>query len=92
MRINIYTEELTDETELVEKTAANTGITYYGARLFVRSPEELHHTPQDDDRSAVTLWIPWTAQQGHDGKYVADILRELADRCEAIQGHGPFPS
>lgn len=42
---------------LVSKTA-DTGITYYGVRMMLASPGVLHHTPEDDDRSAVTFWIP----------------------------------
>jgi hypothetical protein len=57
MRINIYSQELTKEIELVSKMA-DTGITYYGARMYLASPDILHHTADDDDRSAITFWIP----------------------------------
>lgn len=57
MRLNIYSQELTKEIELVSKTA-DTGITYYGVRMYLASPDILHHTPDDDDRSAITFWIP----------------------------------
>lgn len=57
MRINIYEEELTDEVDIVSTTASNTGITYYGTRFYLKSAPELHHTPEDDDRSAVTFWF-----------------------------------
>ena len=57
MRLNIYSQELTKEVAPVEKTA-DTGITYYGVRLMLASPQILHHTPEDDDRSAITFWIP----------------------------------
>jgi hypothetical protein len=57
MRINIYSQELTKEVTTVAKTA-DTGITYYGIRLYLASPDILHHTPEDDDRSAITFWIP----------------------------------
>ncbi len=56
MRLNIYSQELTEEIELVSKTA-DTGITYYGARMILASPDILHHTPTDDDRSAITFWL-----------------------------------
>ena len=58
MRINVYSQELTKETYLVEKTDANTGVTFWGVRVMLASPKVLHHTPTDDDRSAVTFWIP----------------------------------
>jgi hypothetical protein len=57
MRINIYSQELTKEIALIGKTA-DTGITYYGVRMYLASPDILHHTPEDDDRSAITFWIP----------------------------------
>lgn len=56
MRINVYHEELTTEVEFVEVVAKGTGITYYGLRMFLKSAPELHNTPEDDDRSAITLW------------------------------------
>ena len=58
MRMNVYAEELTTETEKVTKLAENTGITYTGVRIFLKSPDELHHTAEDDDRSAITFWGP----------------------------------
>jgi hypothetical protein len=57
MRVNIYSQELTDEVILIEKPS-NTGITYHAAQLILHSSERLHHPPMDDDRSAVTFWLP----------------------------------
>lgn len=57
MRINVYSQELTDEVLLIEKPS-NTGTTYHAAQLVLHSSEQLHHPPQDDDRSAVTFWLP----------------------------------
>jgi hypothetical protein len=57
MRINVYSQELTPEVGLTTKTA-DTGITYYGIRMILASPDKLHHTPTDDDRSAITFWLP----------------------------------
>ena len=59
MRINVYSEELTDEVEVVEKTA-DTGVTFYGLRIFLKSAPELHNDVDDDDRSAITFWVPAT--------------------------------
>lgn len=56
MRINVYSQELTRDVSLVETEAE--GFTYYGVRMFLASPDVLHHTPEDDDRSAVTFWLP----------------------------------
>ena len=56
MRINVYSQELTSEVERVKKeVGANI---FEGARIYLRSPTELHHTPDDDDRSAITFWLP----------------------------------
>lgn len=57
MRINVYSQELTDEIHLVEKVS-NTGLTYSAVQLILHSSDKLHHPPQDDDRSAVTFWLP----------------------------------
>ena len=57
MRINVYSQELTDEVLLVAKPS-NTGVTYHAAQLVLHSSPRLHHPPQDDDRSAVTFWLP----------------------------------
>jgi len=57
MRINVYSQELTNEVLTVEKSS-NTGVTYHAAQLILHSSERLHHPPMDDDRSAVTFWLP----------------------------------
>ena len=57
MRINVYSQELTDEVCVVEKVS-NTGIAYCGVQLVLHSSPRLHCPPDDDDRSAVTLWLP----------------------------------
>jgi hypothetical protein len=57
VRINVYSQELTKEIELVSKTA-DTGTTYHGVRMYLASPDILHHTDDDDDRSAITFWLP----------------------------------
>lgn len=72
MRINVYSQELLldvnddslDEptVELVEQVA-NTGVTYSAARLFLHSSHRLHHPPEDDDRSAITFWLPKSADR-----------------------------
>ena len=57
MRINVYSQELTNEVILVEKRS-NTGVVYHAAQLVLHSTDKLHHPPLDDDRSAVTFWLP----------------------------------
>ena len=58
MRINVYSQELTNEIRLVEKVS-NTGLIYSAVQLILHSSPMLHHPPEDDDdRSAVTIWLP----------------------------------
>lgn len=57
MRVNIYSQELTDEVIRINKVS-NTGIEYSAVQLILHSSENLHHPPEDDDRSAVTFWLP----------------------------------
>jgi len=57
MRINVYNQELTDEVNLIQKKS-NTGLVYSAVQLMLHSSPMLHHPPQDDDRSAVTFWLP----------------------------------
>jgi hypothetical protein len=57
MRINVYSQELTSETHLLAKKS-NTGLVYHAVQLVLHSSPMLHHPPADDDRSAVTFWLP----------------------------------
>ena len=57
MRVNIYSQELTEEVQLIHKES-NTGLVYSAVQLMLHSSERLHHPPKDDDRSAVTIWLP----------------------------------
>ena len=57
MRVNVYSQELTSEVLLVTKVS-NTGIAYHAAQLILHSSDKLHQPPTDDDRSAVTFWLP----------------------------------
>lgn len=57
MRINVYSQELTDEVQPITKLS-NTGLTYSAVQFMLHSSPKLHHPPADDDRSAVTFWLP----------------------------------
>jgi hypothetical protein len=57
MRINVYSQELTSEVNVLEKQS-NTGLVYSAVQLMLHSSPMLHHPPADDDRSAVTFWLP----------------------------------
>jgi hypothetical protein len=68
MRINVYSQELTGEVKLLSKASDGRVTTtspdleepviYHAAQLMLHSSPMLHHPPQDDDRSAVTFWLP----------------------------------
>jgi hypothetical protein len=76
MRINIYSQELTKEVKLVSKEA-DTGITYFGVRMYLASPDILHHTSDDDDRSAITFWLP--NNKTFSKQDLADVFSEMAE-------------
>lgn len=57
MRVNVYSQEQTNEVVAVTKVS-NTGVTYHAAQLILHSSHHLHHPPLDDDRSAITFWLP----------------------------------
>src|SRR6266849_423316 len=78
MRVNIYAEELTPETEFVSKVLED-GRTVYAVRLFFKSASELHHTVDDDDRSAITFWVPWTKELGNNPEQLEGVLNHLCD-------------
>jgi hypothetical protein len=82
MRINVYAEELTDEVELLTKTVNDEKFgerTFYGVRLYLASPDVLHDDPEDDDRSAITFWVPWTRAKGHQPQRLWFVLSAMAD-------------
>jgi hypothetical protein len=84
MRINIYSQELTKEICLVYKDS-NTGIRYYGVRFYLASPEVLHHTPEDDDRSAITFWIP------NNKTFSREDLARVFDYARVLTEQDPDP-
>jgi hypothetical protein len=81
MRINVYSQELiTDpdgelpDYELITKVA-DTGVTYSAVRMFLHSPEQLHQRSDDDDRSAITLWLPKSQERR---EYLAEVFAEMS--------------
>jgi hypothetical protein len=79
MRINVYAEELTTETEVVRKIVD--GRHFYGIRLFLKSPDDLHYTGDDDDRSAITFWVPFFQGRNH-FDWPREIFKALASTTE----------
>jgi hypothetical protein len=50
--VNIYAEEITGEVDTIHKGQ------FAAVRFYLKSADALHATSLDDDRSAVTFWIP----------------------------------
>lgn len=87
MRINVYAEEITPETSLEVKTVTDDEFgerTFYGMRMYLESPEVLHHSKDDDDRSAITLWVKWTRRDGTDVASVRAVLEGLLMQLDKI--------
>lgn len=74
MRINVYSQELTSEVIEIVK-GSNTGTSYRAAQLILHSTDKLHHPPQDDDRSAVTFWLP---SSNHRREEMAKAFEKIA--------------
>jgi len=81
MRINVYSQELTDEVNVVEKVS-NTGLTYSAVQLMLHSSPKLHHPPADDDRSAVTFWLPKSVERRES---LAKAFEEMAAKIRAAR-------
>lgn len=81
MRINVYSQELlleeTDRaTETVEQTA-DTDVVYSGVRMFLHSSDRLHDRRFDDDRTAITFWLPKSKEKR---EQLAYLFEEMAMR------------
>lgn len=88
MRINIYSQEITNETAVVLKEGLNSEgakETFAGIRWFMHSPEILHHTLDDDDRSAVTIWLPRSEKRR---QQLAATLHEMGEAVAAFAIEG----
>lgn len=76
MRVNIYSQELTPEVQ-VDAKKSNTGRVYRAVRLILHSSPMLHHPPEDDDRSAITFWLPSSQDRCES---MAQAFEEIARR------------
>jgi hypothetical protein len=61
-------------TALLTSTA-DTGIVYSAVRLFLHSTRRLHSGIEDDDRSAITFWLPKSPERR---EYIARCFEDLA--------------
>jgi uncharacterized protein (DUF736 family) len=57
MRVQVYSEEIGEGVEIIEQKSRQ-GDTFFGLRIWLKTCQPLldHLTPEDDDRSAVTIW------------------------------------
>lgn len=85
MRINVYSQELTTEVNLVAKES-NTGVTYHAAQLMLHSSPLLHHPPMDDDRSAVTFWLPKSPERREAMARAFEAIAEIFRTAPAESG------
>lgn len=78
MRINVYSQELLLDPRsiLIVSQKADNGIVYSGVRMFQYSSDRLHDTMDDDDRTAITFWLP-RSQRNREA--LAEVFHEMGD-------------
>lgn len=76
MRINVYSQEIANEVIEIRKQS-NTGLYYTAVQFVLHSSALLHHPPQDDDRSAVTFWLPKSPER-------RELLAQTFERMAAV--------
>ncbi|MBA1200490.1 hypothetical protein G7009_01560 [Pseudomonas capeferrum] len=85
MRINVYSQELTTEVVEIQKRS-NTGLTYSAVQLILHSSDRLHHPPEDDDRSAVTFWLPKSQERRGQLAATFERMADLVMRAPSETG------
>lgn len=85
MRINVYSQELTSEVRIICK-GSNTGVVYHAVQLMLHSSPMLHHPPEDDDRSAVSFWLPKSERRREDLAQAFEQMAKLAREAPAVTG------
>jgi len=85
LRINVYSQELSDEVICIAKES-NTGVTYHAAQLILHSSDRLHHPPQDDDRSAVTFWLPKSPDRREEMAQAFERIAHIFRTCTPDTG------
>jgi hypothetical protein len=80
MRVNAYAEEITGEVDIIHKGP------FAGIRFYLKSADSLHSTHLDDDRSAITFWIPNTEAAAIEVENAFGRARHLTKQF--IETHG----
>jgi hypothetical protein len=90
MRVNIYSQELilNGDPGTIElgTSGSNTGVEYPYVRMMLHSSSKLHHPPQDDDRSAVTFWLPKSQSKRWALKQLFLQMADLIDQAPVETG------
>lgn len=85
MRINVYSQELTDEVQVEEKVS-NTGLIYTAVRFILHSSHLLHHPPKDDDRSGITFWLPKSRMRREELAKTFELMAKRVREAKAETG------
>lgn len=88
MRINVYSQEINLDFGQLESIVqqADTGVVYSAVRLFLHSSDRLHDVPGDDNRSAITFWLPKSRDKRRALSYVFHRLADLVDQASPGTG------
>lgn len=84
MRINVYSQELTQEVELVTKVSEN-NVVHWGVRIYFDGSPRLHDKPDDNDKSAITYWLPMR------GSFTPEMLGSVFARAAILCRSVPPP-
>lgn len=84
MRLNVYHHEVPFMAERCEHvTKVVDGLTFHGIRFYTEAP--LMHRPDDDDSSAITIWVPWTMCKGNDVEGLRTIATAILTFCDEVE-------
>jgi len=86
MRVNIYSQELIlngdPKTLELGYQRAGTNISYPYIRMHLHSSDRLHQPPMDDDRSAVTFWLPKSRDKRWALRQLFLTMAELVEQAQ----------
>ncbi len=85
MRINVYSQELTNEINTVEKVA-NTGLIYSAVQLMLHSSPMLHHPPLKTPAGREVYRLKSTSDRSMNEVERAAWTTRAVNYCELITG------
>jgi hypothetical protein len=94
MRLNVYSQELTPTkgphieliTKVAEETVDGVPLLYSAVRMYLESPERLHYAEGDDDRSAITFWLPKSKGRREQFALILEALAQKVREAPAETG------